>query len=57
MKKTRRRSTTSKTLSMPISFWAQCEEICQKVGFANYEECLAKTISERYVKEGLGFAP
>jgi len=49
-----RRSTVNKTLSLPITTFAMMEEICQKEGYQNYEECIVKVFSKHYQALGLG---
>ncbi len=54
---TTKESKTSKTLSLPISTWAQMEQIRSKKGYKDFEETIIKIFSEQYVSLGFGFAP
>jgi len=44
----------SKTISLPITYYAMMEEIKQKKGIETYEECIQHCVSRVYDLEGLG---
>lgn len=52
--KTNRVSKVSKTLNMPLTFFAQLEQIRSKLGRADFEDTLILIVNERYEKEGFG---
>jgi len=54
--KTSKLSTTSKTLSLSISTWAQIEQIRSKYGYDSFEQCIAHVFGKAYVDEGFGLA-
>jgi len=56
MKKSKmgRRSIVSKTMCFPLATFAMIEELCNKSGYQNYEECITKILSKEYFKLGLG---
>jgi len=44
----------SKTISLPISYYAMMEEIKQKKGIDSYEKCIEHCVSRVYELEHLG---
>jgi len=49
-----KKDTVSKTISLPISYYAMMEEIKNKVGIENFEECIKYCTSKVYTQLGLG---
>jgi len=49
-----KKDAVSKTISLPISYYAMMEEIKQKKGIESFEECIKYCTSEIYTKLGLG---
>jgi len=53
-KTTTRESTTSKTMSFPLSTWAHIEQIRSNRGYKTFEETIIKVVAEAFTAEGLG---
>jgi len=51
---TMKKDSVSKTISLPISYYAMMEEIKQKKGIESFEKCIEFCVSEQYTKLGLG---
>jgi len=49
-----KKDTVSKTISLPLSYYAMMEEIKQKKGIESFEKCIEFCVSEQYTKLGLG---
>jgi len=55
--KTTRKTNVNKTLSFPISFYGQCEEILNQQNLKDYETVIQNAVNKMYVDSGLGIAP
>jgi len=53
-KATTKASTTSKTLSLPITTWAQLEQIRTHHGWLDFETTIIKIAAEKYQADGFG---
>jgi len=53
-KQTTKESTTSKTLSLPITTWAQLEQIRTAHRLKDFEHTIMRIASEEYTKLGFG---
>jgi len=50
----KKKEMVSKTISLPITYYAMMEEIKQKKGIGTYEECIQHCISRVYELENIG---
>jgi len=49
-----KKDTVSKTISLPISYYAMMEEIKNKIGLDSFEDCIKHCTSKVYTQLGLG---
>jgi len=49
-----KKDSVSKTISLPISYYAMMEEIKRKEGIESFEECIKFCTSKVYTQMGLG---
>jgi len=49
-----KKDLVSKTISLPISYYAMMQEIKNKKGIESFEKCIEFCVSEQYTKLGLG---
>jgi len=49
-----KKDTVSKTISLPITYFAMMQEIMNKKGIDSFEKCIEWCVSRVYTVEGLG---
>jgi len=49
-----KKDTVSKTISLPITYFAMMQELMNKKGIESFEKCIEDCVSRIYTQEGLG---
>jgi len=49
-----KKPTVSKTISLPVTFFAMAQQIMDKKGMESFEECIGFCVSRIYTQEGFG---